>query len=401
VIEYIISISVSLFIIGLVRRLSSQKGLIFWLFAILSILPPVIVAGVRDFSIGTDVESYVTTNFGWAGVYNNFFDYNNYIYSLNGNYGWTQFGPVHQTEFGYNVLVYFISRFTTDPHWLLFSIQFIISLFVLLSVVKISKTFGVSMLWQMFIYYFTFYLFGLNIMRQYMAAAIMLWAILLFVERKYWAYLVFQIIAISFHITSLIGIIIVILWWCSLERSKLTNYKSAFFKTVIFVAIIAVFGGRILLLIENIASLIPYLRYHLSSLDVTGGYVFRRMLVYILPGITIIFLISLSELRGAKSNNLDVIQERLVKFIVSLTLVGITLNTLYLFQNVIPRFAVYFDVFRIIGFILIIDRFKSNYRFVMLVITTFLGFGIFGYILYSGNGELFPYSSNILKELLQ
>ena len=79
---------------------------------ILTLLPLSIISGIRDYSVGTDVTSYILPNFQFSQQFNDFFSFNNSIYGMKGGFGWFfgVTGAVRPTEFGFNFLTYLLSR---------------------------------------------------------------------------------------------------------------------------------------------------------------------------------------------------------------------------------------------------------------------------------------------------
>ena len=114
---YVVVIIISLILLGLACWISpKRKGLAFWSVSFIAILPPSVLAGIRDFTIGTDINHYVVTNFVQALGYDNFFEFNKYILQIQSDF----VGLPNNTESGYNLLVFLVSRFTQDAHWVLF-----------------------------------------------------------------------------------------------------------------------------------------------------------------------------------------------------------------------------------------------------------------------------------------
>ncbi|MDT2895504.1 MULTISPECIES: EpsG family protein [Lactococcus] len=362
------------------------------------LLPGSILAGIRDFTVGTDVFSYVVPNFNFALLLTKFSDYNSYISNLIG-YGYTNIGIIRPTEFGYNLLTFLFSRITTTPRWLMFTLQFATLYFILKSIVFVFKRFKISITLQMFIYMSIFYLQSLNIMRQALAVAIILYAILCFSEKKYTNYLFYQILAFLFHSTALIGIVFVIGYHLIFVGQR-NLYLKKWFKWLIIPVLFLIFGQQIFDFTFHLASLIPGIGNHLASFDNVGGILFRRMIWYLLPGILFILLclLNLNFNRNAIISN--TLKDKWLNYIALISIITLSIFSLYSFQTVIPRFGVYGEVWLIFGIPLIIQRIDSPMQKLYTKnIVILMCIVLFFYYMYSGNGDVYPYTSEILKNL--
>lgn len=398
-IVYIILLALtSIFSYILEITLKSKNNLLKILAFIFVLLPGSIIAGIRDFTVGTDVFSYVVPNFNFALLVTKFSDYNSYISNLIG-YGYTSVGIIRPTEFGYNLLTFLFSRITTTPRWLMFTLQFVTLYFILKSTVFVFNKFKVSITLQMFIYMSIFYLQSLNIMRQALAVAILLYAILCFSEKKYKNYLFYQILACLFHSTALIGIVFVIGYYLIFIGQRSLNLKK-WSKWLIIPVLFLIFGQQIFDFLFHLASSIPGIGNHLASFDNVGGILFRRMIWYLLPG----FLFILLCLSNLNFNTNDIINNTLkdkwLNYIALISIITLSIFSLYSFQTVIPRFGVYGEVWLVLGIPLIIQRINNPIQKLYTKnIIILMCMALFFYYMYSGNGDVYPYTSEILKNL--
>lgn len=397
---YIITISISLLLILCADKVRNNKSL-FLLFSWVSIIPSLIITGFRDYSVGTDVWSYVVPNFTLSRVFESFQEYNNFLpfsrYSLsslgmlvNGN-----------TEPGYNLLVFIISRVTDDPHWLLFTIQFIISSMLLISNTKISNRFNTPLFPMYFVFYTTYWLMSMNIMRQYCAVSMIVLAFVYLMEKKYGRYLLLQILAISFHQTALVGIVFAIMYVVMKRepRNKVSLKSSSTFITASMIFLISfTLGNRILEILEIVIGKIPIINNHMYSFLGVSGTSFFRTMMYVAP-ILVFFIVY--DLAITEKYSVDQIEQNkelvLLRWVKWIGYLGIGMDGLYHFQDVIPRFAQYSHIILIVMLGILIKRLPTKKLLFASVLIMLLGIYEFSYFKYTGNGEVYPYVSSLLS----
>ena len=188
------------------------------------ILIPSILAGLRDTTVGTDVKIYVEYLFQIAQNSQSLKDYLLY-YGVDG------------IEFGYNILTFFTAKIFGDLHWLLFFIQLIIITNVFLFLY--NKRVNISITIGLFIYLFTFYNVTLNISRQLIAVSFIMYSLILLERKKYIKTLVVFFIALSFHSSSIIAIIMYIIMLI-FDAKKINNRTKKILLGLTMIAVIIV-----------------------------------------------------------------------------------------------------------------------------------------------------------------
>ena len=151
-------------------------------FAFISILILSIFAGIRDTSVGTDVEYYVVKHYFWAL---NYIDQPfEFILFLN---------SYDEVEFLYSMIVY-IGGFFENLNLILFILSFITNVFIYLGLSLERK--NISLL---------FYNYSLNIVRQACALSITFYIFSLILNNKISIHklLILSLIAIGFHWSSI------------------------------------------------------------------------------------------------------------------------------------------------------------------------------------------------------
>lgn len=210
------------------RTLKNQTKLIRYFIVFLAILVPSILAGLRDFSVGTDVLVYGNPWFNYARNYANFKDY-------------VDFAGINSINYLYAAFNFIVSRFTGNAHWFYFLLSFIENIIVADSLYKNRDIVSVENGWLT--YLFLFFNFTLNILRQSLALVILLWGFWYIRKQKLIPYLLVLIVATLCHSTAIIGIIPYLVYFM---MTKISNERlrslSALGVGIIFVAVFKAVG---------------------------------------------------------------------------------------------------------------------------------------------------------------
>ena len=168
---------------------------------VIAVLLPVLLAGFRDSSVGTDALTYARL-FTQCSRYTDFM----------------KFYVISDMNIGYAAFIYLISRFTDSIFWIYFSVQLLITILVWKAIDEnVEMQYKAFALW---IYYLMFYSYSLNLMRQMIAAAILLYGYRFIKKRMLFKYLICVICASLFHITAFVGFIIYLIYWLSLGSDE-------------------------------------------------------------------------------------------------------------------------------------------------------------------------------------
>ena len=176
------------------KALNDNKKIGFITCSVLAVLLPTALAGCRDYSIGVDINIYVRPSFKYA------LQYNSLISFLKFNAAWYK-----SVDVLFAILVYVVSRFTVNCHWVLFAVSSLINGFFYIGFVRMRKYIKIWFGMAMFLLYY--YIPSLNIMRQMLAAAIMFYSFSFLLEKKYTKYTIGVVIAALFHSSGLFGLI--------------------------------------------------------------------------------------------------------------------------------------------------------------------------------------------------
>lgn len=169
-----------------------RQSLFYYICIVIGLLLPAILAGLRDSSIGTDVELYGNYWFIYAGKYS-FFPYMKMAVEQS-------IGPV------YALLNYLVSIVTDDVKVFYFVLSFTETVFVYSGIRgfkdKISVPFG------MFCYYTIFYNNTLNLLRQMLAVSIVCFSYRFLVKNQYAVFFILSLLAILSHSSAVFVILL-------------------------------------------------------------------------------------------------------------------------------------------------------------------------------------------------
>ncbi len=191
----------SFFISVLLLFMAEKKYFSNKFLTIIALIIPILLAGLRKEGIGTDTEVYANVLYQAAKEANDFFDY------LGKNvYSSFQNKPVSNWEIGYNLLVYVSVKLTGSFQGILFFTHFFI-IFLIYKGLKDFKGYFWTF-WAILIFYFMFYGSSLNIMRQWLAIAIIFYGTHYLQQNKDERFIAMVLIAMLFHNSAFIGMII-------------------------------------------------------------------------------------------------------------------------------------------------------------------------------------------------
>ena len=232
------------------NSVSSTKHKVFgWLLILVAIIIPVTVGGMKNLDVGLDLGPNV------VGLLNtiDMQDHNFSRYMSEDIYLSNE--VTVNTEPGYKILIYILSLFSMDPHFILFSLQFLTILFVMLFAYKCrNKT---SMTFVMLIYMLVWYYQSFTIMRQGLAMTISFFATALLMDKKYFWSAFWLLIAFTIHSSSLIMLVIFALILLSQSKIK-EKTKSIIYGVYMGVFVLCgIFFNQIIHLLVDILNILP------------------------------------------------------------------------------------------------------------------------------------------------
>lgn len=198
--------------------------------AFLVIFIPALLAGLRSYSIGTDVNGYVRSSFELA---QSFTSLKNWL-GMSGVAGYI----TQNLERGFLFIEYFATKISADPHFFLFLIAFIEDLFIYLGLFKLRNECNIFIGEMIFL--FTQYNSFFNMVRQGLAMSICLFAVSILLadeKNKYVKFIIWNLIAAQFHGTVIIISLIYLGLYLFFKDSTQDN-KSLTIKQILFVFVL-------------------------------------------------------------------------------------------------------------------------------------------------------------------
>ncbi len=277
---YLICFIISALLIYLSQNKYKEKKALSIFLIVVALLIPCILAGLRSDKIGTDVNVYVKPLFGCAKEAASIKDF--VLSEVTTRYGIVN---VTEYEYGFIVLIYFVTKLFSSLNVALFFIQLMIIIPIYFGIRKFDDLKDKQWL-CMLVYYLLFYGMGLNIMRQMIGMAIIFYATCSLIKDKASIkFIILTVLAMLFHITSVLGIIIFITYHLLAHDTK---YKLTIFNRkvdilkVIFVlfylmTVIIVFNSKNIIDILNTMSIKLYSGYIVNNITISVKQMLLRL----------------------------------------------------------------------------------------------------------------------------
>lgn len=355
---------------GLLIYMGEEKfqeiKVISYLLIIVAIFLPSYLAGVRDYTIGTDVLGYGNIWFHNAVTS---FDFHTYI-------EWATSSSIASLYACFN---YLISRFTTNPHYFYFWYSFVENI-VAFSAVQRNKDI-IDPLDGWMTYLFLYFNFTLNILRNGMALLILLWGFKYIRKSELWKFLIVVFIASLFHSSAYLGIIVYVLYQ-TMKKTNTFILKESVYGILL---IIVLFYKQFFSLLQQIPFLSNRYAAYLNTSDTQRGGFLIHLIILCMP-ILIIYEITRSQILTYKSEYLGL--RSIIIFSTILSLMSIVSSDLLRIVN-------YFDIYFIIAVPFICgNSFKWNYKGLkinkLIMYLYLIVYWIVVYVVFN-SGETVPY----------
>lgn len=375
-IPYLICFTSSTWFTWLASR-NKKNRILFLVFSICAIVIPCVLAGARDSSVGRDVLVY-----GNASFYKS------------ARMGFMEFMLYQGKEYLFATVTYACSHVFNDIFYYYFILQALVfvPVYVTLQRDQYSNYAWIGVL----SYYFIFFPYTLNLMRQSIAFAMILWGYGLAKDRKTIKFTLLVGIASMFHVTALFAILIypIVATIEYKQNENEFNAQRSIAKSKKWMAFFLLLAGFILL---NMRSLVMMM-YNYDQDDY--GYFYKTLTqggnyhIYLYCALTSIFCL-FYWINRKRYDQID--GEAITLFVLSA--IG---EILYLSAQVstqVYRISLYFHIFLIVLIMHTLGGFSNaaNKRIfkVIVVILSFVIWYIF-YIKYNWNST-FPYKSVLLN----
>lgn len=236
-----------------------------------AILIPSVIAGIRNSSVGTDVNVYGIVSYRNALQYNNYISYIRNCFLRGDN------------DPGFYSLIYLISRLFKDYHWGLFFYELITLLFTYFGFSRIKKLYNIPVYIGMFLFYLEIYNISLNAMRQIIATSIVLLATSYLFENKYKMFLIWVTVAFTFHGGSISSMALLPIYHIvKIKNPKISNQILGGVFVIICFLLIILSLSNIVTYLVSIGILRPnYLKYIRGGIftETTGSFSVMVLLI--------------------------------------------------------------------------------------------------------------------------
>ncbi len=189
--------------------------------AMVAILIPCVLAGMRADTIGTDVKVYVEPIYMAAKESHSLSIYMNQRWFVIWRYMY-----VSKFEIGFSLMIFLIQKLGGSFAIVLFFIQLLIVAPIYIGLKKIHKQYPIC--FGMFVFYCLFYNTSLNMMRQWIAMAILFMAFSYLISEEKKKYCILTLVACLFHTSAIMGFTILVVYKYSTKKReyiKLGNFK--------------------------------------------------------------------------------------------------------------------------------------------------------------------------------
>lgn len=384
---YLVTYSLSYILCGLGEKCQKYKVLSNILIS-LAVLCVAFLAGMRDYTIGVDTESYTKWFFCNAGQFRSFtafYDHYSDAY-----------------EVGFALWTYMISKVSDSYNVFLFLTACVIYGFSMCAIHYYRNVCSISLVWLFFI--FLTCTEALNITRQYMAMAIVIWAFHYVEEKKILRYIIWTIIAISFHVSAVFSVVIIIIYFILQKKNTAVN------RAIIvggFCFLIIGYG-----LIVDVFSHIGFIADKLAIYTKGASYSFQlNPLLIRLPYSMLILLersafsresrtniISKKLLLADNSNSYFQINKENADFLIVLLFVEMMLCQMRGINVGFYRMTGFFYIFKFVSYSRIVSMKSSGAKPIFYLVTYAYILVIFVYwTIILKSGHIYPYTSEILN----
>jgi hypothetical protein len=213
--------------------------------SLLAVLPPILIAGLRDSTVGSDMELYIVPIFN--GIASNGQNLSEFIDSY------------PEIEIGYLFVNYVIAQLTDQPFFLLLSIHILIIVPLYITAMRWREQ--LSPVLFMFIFYMIFYQESLSIVRQSIALSFSMLAFTFFWEKKFIRYFLYMAIAFLFHQTAVIALSFPLVY-LMVDKFSIQKYYYAYIGIILAFGLLFLNLDNILIwMIENDYIDLKFLKY--------------------------------------------------------------------------------------------------------------------------------------------
>lgn len=313
------------------------------MFLIANFIPLIIISGFRNSSVGIDTGHFTKA---FSGI----------IRMEPQDFGTLRY------EYGFSYLCWILGKISSNPQILIF----VTSAFINISIARFIYKNSDNICYSTALYILCNFFFSyMNIMRQAIAIAIVLWGFEYLKEKKYIKFSIFVVLASFFHASAFLALLLIPL--------RKFNFDKKFLGiTLIATMILFVFGKNIFLLLAKFS---PRLfNYIGSDFDVENYFAsFLNFLVYMCSFVLGMFIIAKNDKSCIKEKN------EKTNIIIGIMGVAVMFSVLTMRVSLFNRFTPYFSIFLIIWLANTMQKIKNTKErilFKVIVLLMFMAYWI-------------------------
>lgn len=370
-------------VVAIVSDQISNRSVSF-LVRLVAIIPPAVVAGLRDLVIGTDIGNYGAFNFEAATRFSSLFDYLKYIKINN------------KVEVGYSLINYIVSRFTDSMGIFLFILNMLTLLFLVMALGQFKGS--MASWFGLFVYYFTMWGTSLNVMRQSLAVTIVLWGMARYINNeKLIQFILIILLAMTIHQTAILGLFLVLIYKIFSQNFGIHHIVTLVLASGIILFFLNPHNGLIISIMRNIPVLGKYytifVQYGLKYITAGSGMSLKAISIQVLPTVLTLFLL-ISEKRVTTKSRIP-----LKTFFIMSLFLTIVFELVNINSGVLSRLGMYFSIIQVIAVPISLRNVLGVKKYIFAFLISMGLVVAFVITIRSGSGNLYPYTSQILEKI--
>lgn len=350
-----------------------------WIFVFIALLIPCCIAGLRADTIGTDVKVYLSRITNAAINSESFKEY----LETNWYYIWRDV-YVSDYEIGFVILVYGIGKLFRS----LLAVQLAVQAFTIFPMyLALKQLENKYPLWLgMLTYYLIFFNTTLNLMRQSIAMAFLFLGFTYLINDKNKKFVLCLLIAVMFHTSSLIGVLIFAIYRCvGLETKTMrigrVTLQRQFVNMVAFIGIgiLSLLCNGIIVKVCSLFGMSKYNAYINDAVRFMPNQLISRLPVFLL------FIYSWKKVDSKEKN---------FKFFFVMLCFDLLCSQFSSVNSFGGRIGMYFSEFSLISYPSIYMGMKRN-KTILFILIAYMAFYWWFYFVYSGMNSTVPYALGI------
>lgn len=314
------------------EKKSQGHGKVPVLSAFLIIFIPALLAGLRDYSVGTDTKNVIRTAVNLASNVDSF---RSFLVFSQSNALFQRF------DIGYSVFIFVLAKIFHNPQIVMFIISFLTGLFVYMSLYKMR--YECSILMGELVYLFTQYNASYNMIRQSLAMAMGLWAIAIVLngdKKRYLKACIIVLIAMLIHSSAFLSFIPILVYAFYSKQEQLSLFKNVIFVIVLIAVVTS--ATSIVTFLVNHGLLNERYSHYFTEGQISANFSGVGIIIYFLPYVFLLFglplinnnkkfyvAISLVELACFSLTNISFYLYRVASYMMFLRILSFSLHDMY------------------------------------------------------------------------